>query len=79
MLVKLTTESAPLKLAPALLANIRLGWKWLSVTNALTYNTAVLIVATKIQAPELPGMKMIRLKIIPGLNQSLVSEECPSF
>jgi hypothetical protein len=51
----------------------------ISHKNAQTYNTAVLIVATKIQAPGLPGMKMIRVKIIPELNQSLVSEECPSF
>ncbi len=39
---------APLVIAPALLENIRVGQKYLPITNTLAYDTAVIIVTVKI-------------------------------
>ncbi len=39
---------APLVIAPALLENIRVGQKYLPLTNTLAYDSAVIIVTVKI-------------------------------
>ncbi len=47
-------------MAPTLIANVRLGLKWLGVTNALVYITAVFIRPVKIVIAQIPGACIIK-------------------
>jgi len=43
-------RSAPLRLAPVILANIRPGWKWFTVTNALASLQIPLVIITTVKS-----------------------------
>jgi hypothetical protein len=55
----------------ALLTNMRLGWKWLSLTNALAYNTEVSITGIKsfvVQAQVRVYPKKVYVKIFDQIS-----------